>query len=713
MKRLDLLNRLTAFLLAVILSIGAVGCLASAYDFNLEWGSVIGFCLFFSALGAFFCYNRPAMAIGGLLALLVGRHFWLSGLERHTEAVLYYISKMLHQCYQTGYLIWWGDATPTITDTSVFFMAAGGLIAFASSWAIARHRSLPALFAPLPLLVVSLLITDMTPAPIWLALLLGGLLTVYLSRRIRLHNPENCTSLTLRGGICVLLVLSVLWGAFPPERYEAPDLSAVDQWLQDLLTTTDPTAPTVPWLPPVTSPPVIGPGLSGSKQVNLRNVGYNSFSQRYAFRITCTETGWQYLRVQHYGSYNGVSWIQHEEEERFTAAQEFLSPQEQSVALYLFTANAWSQLTPYYSGSNLVDGRVPLKNAPSEYTVTYQPLAHDWDARWQAKFGGTIAQQNWDVNEIYLSLPESTLEGAKAHLEQLGLTQDMSVTQVASMIGNYVRSSADYNLQTPKMPQEQADFALWFLNESSRGYCIHFASAATVLLRAAGIPARYVEGYLTDTDANVQRMVFQGNAHAWVEYYLPGLGWVILEATPGSTGPEPTDPTPPATEPTPPPTTEPTEPKPTKPTLPPNITTPTEPSIPATQPDPGPAPEPDIDWTPLWQALKIAGQAALVIAAVIIQWRLRLKWLAHRLHKGNCRTQALSRWRHSKWLARLRKEKAPQRLLELANKAKFSRDGLSHQELRQFDRYRAESIDAMRRRNFLLRFLYRIILAIY
>ena len=70
----------------------------------------------------------------------------------------------------------------------------------------------------------------------------------------------------------------------------------------------------------------------------------------------------------------------------------------------------------------------------------------------------------------------------------MGLTEDMSVTQVADIIGNYVRGSAKYNLQTPKMPQEQEDFALWFLNDSDRGYCIHFASAATVLLRAAGIP---------------------------------------------------------------------------------------------------------------------------------------------------------------------------------------------------------------------------------
>lgn len=723
MKRLDLPNRLLSFALAAMLSIGAVGCLASAYDFNVDLAKVFGLCLFFCAVGVFFCCSRPAMAIGAMILLLAGRQLWLAGLERHTEAVLWYISKLLHQSYQTGFMIWWNSNSHAGRDTTAFFMAAGALIAFVSGWAMSKNRSLPALLAPLPLLLCSLLITDRVPEPGWLTLLLLGLLTVYLSRRIRLHNPGNSTRLTLRGGACTLLVLAVLWGAFPPSQYEAPDLSAVDQWLENLqaaLQPTDMTQPSFPWIPPVTTPtkvpdlpPVINPGgTSGSERVNLRNVGYHSFSQRYAFRITCTEGGWQYLRTQHYGYYDGISWTQYKETESFGAAQEFLSGQEQSVQFVLHTANAWTQLIPYYTPATLVNGQVPSESAMLEYSTTYQPLAHDWEARWQSRFGGTVAQQQFDVADVYLSLPEDTLAGARQHLQQIGLTEDMSVTQVASIIGNYVRRSARYTLQTPKMPQEQSDFALWFLNDSERGYCIHFASAATVLLRAAGIPARYVEGYLIDTDANVQRMVYHGNAHAWTEYYLPGLGWVILEATPGSTGPEPTDPTPPVTQ---PPTTEPTDPKPTKPTLPP-VTTPTEPSIPdtvPTDPIPGPDPGPQIDWSWLWPMLKLAGQMALAIAVVIGQWRLRLRWLTHRLHKGSEKAQALARWRHSKWLARLRREKAPQALLDLANKAKFSQHALTHRELRQFDVYRAESIDILRRRNFLLRFVYRIILAIY
>ena len=43
---------------------------------------------------------------------------------------------------------------------------------------------------------------------------------------------------------------------------------------------------------------------------------------------------------------------------------------------------------------------------------------------------------------------------------------------------------------------EGADFATWFLQEAKSGYCVHFATTGTVLLRALGIPARYAEGYI-------------------------------------------------------------------------------------------------------------------------------------------------------------------------------------------------------------------------
>ena len=93
----------------------------------------------------------------------------------------------------------------------------------------------------------------------------------------------------------------------------------------------------------------------------------------------------------------------------------------------------------------------------------------------------------------------------------------------------------------------------YFLEDSHEGFCMHFATAATLILRSYGIPARYAEGYMVRpndkrwgkvdgyctylngekaynmTTVNVSDKL----AHAWVEIYYSGTGWVPVEFTPG------------------------------------------------------------------------------------------------------------------------------------------------------------------------------------
>lgn len=88
------------------------------------------------------------------------------------------------------------------------------------------------------------------------------------------------------------------------------------------------------------------------------------------------------------------------------------------------------------------------------------------------------------------------------------------------------------------LPITGGDFALTFLDGTQSGYDVHYATAATLMFRYYGIPARYVEGYLVTKDDAAQMKSGQtlnvgGNrAHAWVEYYQDGLGWLPFEATP-------------------------------------------------------------------------------------------------------------------------------------------------------------------------------------
>lgn len=109
---------------------------------------------------------------------------------------------------------------------------------------------------------------------------------------------------------------------------------------------------------------------------------------------------------------------------------------------------------------------------------------------------------------------------------------------LAACVRKYLSSTCTYSL-TPGMVPKGKDFTEYFLTENKQGYCVHFATAATLLLRAMGVPARYAEGYIVtsddykDSSGGAVASVKDVHAHAWVEIYKVGFGWQPFEMTPG------------------------------------------------------------------------------------------------------------------------------------------------------------------------------------
>ena len=96
---------------------------------------------------------------------------------------------------------------------------------------------------------------------------------------------------------------------------------------------------------------------------------------------------------------------------------------------------------------------------------------------------------------------------------------------------NYFRNNEfSYTLNPPALGEESIDD---FLFRTSKGYCEHYASAFTYLMRAAGIPARMVAGYLGGelNPYGEYLIVRQSDAHVWVEVWLSGKGWVRTDPT--------------------------------------------------------------------------------------------------------------------------------------------------------------------------------------
>jgi transglutaminase-like putative cysteine protease len=80
--------------------------------------------------------------------------------------------------------------------------------------------------------------------------------------------------------------------------------------------------------------------------------------------------------------------------------------------------------------------------------------------------------------------------------------------------------------------RQDQDALLTFLTKTHRGFCVQYAAAMAVLVRALGYPARVAVGYRTGTPSGSGFVVTTHDAHAWVEVYFPGYGWLPFEPTP-------------------------------------------------------------------------------------------------------------------------------------------------------------------------------------
>ena len=193
-----------------------------------------------------------------------------------------------------------------------------------------------------------------------------------------------------------------------------------------------------------------------------------------------------------------------------------------------------------------------IRKYPQIASVYYQ----DQDTEAFAEYKKCENSYNAYVYDHYLQIPDSlkqmltkVLASDSDEKDSEHVTSHISYEEANTRITGYLNENITYTEEIDpkntdasgedqKTDAKTGNFVTDFLMTEKKGYSVHYASAAVLMYRCFGIPARYVEGYLVTPEMaeNAQDdgtiYVTGKEAHAWVEIYQDGIGWIPMEVTP-------------------------------------------------------------------------------------------------------------------------------------------------------------------------------------
>lgn len=288
----------------------------------------------------------------------------------------------------------------------------------------------------------------------------------------------------------------------------------------------DEDAQTIPERPPM-------PWQNAQGDMDLTRAPDLSEREMLFLRVRAEQNGGLYLRAVSYGDYTGTGWARTEEDApvpslSFAARAVAASgTPARSLSVQFVQESAYRYLPYFSTEEHGFDSFVP-SGMLDRYSARYNAFPESFSGL-TVPAGLIDAERSYRAyaHESFTRLPDATRLALQELCAQNGLYPDMEdpITQVAA----FVQRTGQYDLETGAYPS--SDYALYFLTEAKQGYCIHFATAATALYRSLGIPARITEGFLLEGKAGETVDVRGYQAHAWVEVYQDGLGWLPVEVT--------------------------------------------------------------------------------------------------------------------------------------------------------------------------------------
>lgn len=689
------LTAAATFLTVTLALISSLLAMTDTFPLTVELSPLLRLSLL-SALGCALVYAVPRPSLrAGLVTMLLGLlalYVWWQWDSFSTGAQV-----LFHQVSYTFYeelpAVPYYDLPMTLTPlemrqtAGVFLTAAVPLLAlWLGPWLTLRWPVWPAVGTVAALVGMPLLLMRQPGAPALAAFLLF-LSLVILSRRGYRENAAAGARRVLAAVVPAALVMALLFAAIPAETSPRP------VWLEDLRLAFQ-------RLPGEGFALGIGgPGTSTPGEQPFGSLGPLRFTGRTVLQINSSSTqNPLFLRGFSAGEYTAEGWMPIDDESDpyplgwKTTQPPALFPwltqpdrETDTIRITDLASPSNYYYLPYYPsalpGDAIMtdDAYLEHPSGVKEYHISFlapkgtSPSATLSSSPAEAEYYSELEYRRW-VYDHYLDVPYDLLSDDAAVLLNsfsASVISGADPVDVAHALKDYLASFTQYDQSAPYTPEGE-DFVSYFLTESHRGYCVHYASAATLFLRACGVPARYAAGYVARPGrANAVTNIPDRNAHAWVEVYVDGFGWQPVDVTPGFSGGgnlgdlNAADP-----EVSPSPT-----PAPSAPTAAPTPTPPASSAAPSSRPGAA-APSRASFLLPLLILLC----AGLLIGLVFLQALLRRAHLRKKCTQNDPNQAVLALYRYLLVLSRHGGADIPQEALRLAQKARFSQHILTAEE---------------------------------
>lgn len=540
-----LLSTLADGICVLLLSVCPILCYASAFSVKFEASVLIMaavlFSIVFSLLSAFVKNNLKyalCMTVIAFVAFLV----FVFANERIFAQANYAINKLL-ELYSV-YLPVYSNikfASYIANDATGFFVLLSLILNGLFSFLISRIKSIKiAGLLSIALLVPCFVLVNTLPDLVPLLIIFTVLFALYFSSQTRQLNYAHSGVITAGCAVILAVLITVLAVINPVANYERP------KWQDNMLNTVQALTgmKTYNGSGKISSA-LAEVGNNVSSEVDFSNAGALTQTGKKVMTVTSSTDGRIYLKSMAYANYEKNKWSVLTDEQADNYPQDYQSfimtimtqYFEEAETVTIDTVNKENVIyTPYYLNyinnnfSPVCDVFIANTDKATNYTMFVIPYSdeniNDFS---RIEISGTSKYD--DFAQCYLSLPNDTKQ-AMLEIAERNNIKDLSksdISQTVAAVKDFVSHSASYSLNTQKVPDGR-DVAEWFLNDAETGYCMHFANATAVMLRALGVPARYVTGYCANV-VDGKATVTSDNAHAWVEYFDERIGWIPLDAT--------------------------------------------------------------------------------------------------------------------------------------------------------------------------------------